>query len=301
MLAAAWPPSQPVSAISISRVRSTASRTSRASDVRERSRCRSRARRRRSRPTRAVGRLRPVVETPMSDDVEIDLLVRHAKMLERSVATSAIVSAGSSIAARRFDRSRISCRAKNPRPPSTRYGISWLRSAVSKFSIPVRVGEEDRDVAERRPRARRCFSSRTGQPSSTARRIAPAIRSASFARATSAESAGSARITQIERLWSASPAPVATSGTFAGWTPGDATSTRSNTSLTQSMTPAVERKFCTSCGSSPASGPSEQRRRPRCRRRGTGRSTASDRPRPSGRRPAAVARRHPPRGRHPRR
>ena len=78
---------------------------------------------------------------------------------------------------------------------------------------------------------------------------------ASFSRASSAFSAGSARSTQIERLWSASPVPVATSGTFAGWTPGDATRARSKTSLTQAITPAVERKFCTSWGASPASGP----------------------------------------------
>ena len=46
-----------------------------------------------------------------------------------------------------------------------------------------------------------------------------------------------------------------TSGTFPGCTPCTSTSTRSNTSFTQSITPFVERKFCLSCGASPASGP----------------------------------------------
>ena len=168
--------------------------------------------------------------------MEIDLLVRAGERCRAQRCDEADRVGGSSIAASRFDRSWISWRAKKTSRPRRGTGSSGCEARSSNCSIPVRVGKRiatSPNVAGRsrqfavayRPALVDCASDRAGDQDGLVRR------------ASSAESAGSARITQIERVSSASPLSVGTRGVFAGCTPGDATSTRSKTSLTHSMTP----------------------------------------------------------------
>ena len=213
------------------------------------------------------------------DDMEIDLLVgagEHARAQRRDEAdrVGGIVDRGQQV---REVEDLLAREEPAAALDSIRDRLAAQRS-LELVDAGAR-GEEDRDVPEasrgaRPGSSRRAPSSPRRWPGGWRRRSA-APRSRAPPRLSRRARRGARRSSGTRRR---ARRRVGTSAVFGGCTPKLSTSTRSKTSLTQSMTPAVERKFCTSCGRSPRAARCAPRRRPRCRRLGSGRSTASGRP-----------------------